>query len=277
MNRHLFALLILPLGLFVACASEKASAPQGNTDPTPGVSAGAATNPIEGIGPAKVVLETGAYTDGPVWSAKEGVLFFTTPLGQSGLYRMTPDGAAMKVRDGDPATGAQPIGNTIDKAGTLITVEAKRITKNSAAPDAGAPTAFATGYNDGDAGVASFDTLNDAVVSQSGTIYATDPGYFATPMANRLYRVSAAGKATVVEEFMDIPRPNGVALTPDGKGLYVGFTQPVEGTKPFVSKYTVNADGTLGEHVKFIDLDKDASPDGIEVDQAGNVFVATKG
>ena len=38
----------------------------------------------------------------------------------------------------------------------------------------------------------------------------------------------------------------------------------------------MNADGTLGEHSKFVDLDNDSQPDGIEVDQGGNLFVATK-
>src|SRR5690606_16469211 len=48
-------------------------------------------NPIEGIEPAKPVLETGAFTDGPVWHAEMGVLFFTTPLGEGALFRMLPD------------------------------------------------------------------------------------------------------------------------------------------------------------------------------------------
>jgi len=291
MNRHHVPLLVLSLGLFAACASEKASAPKGaeqapsadpsggTGDPAPGGPAapGGPTNPIEGIGPPTVALDTGAYTDGPVWSVTEGVLFFTTPLGQSGLYRMRPDGVTLKVRDGDPTTGAQPIGNTIDKSGMLLTIEAKRITKSSAAPDAGAPSAFATGYDDGAAGVAPFDTLNDAVVGANGTIYATDPGYFAAPIANRIFRITPAGKVSVVEAFEDVPRPNGIALTPDGKGLYVGFAQPLQGTKPFLRKYVVNADGTLAGSAKFLDLDMDANPDGIEVDQSGNVFVATKG
>ena len=292
MSHHYLALfLVVPIGLFAACASKKGedaqsgggnSAPGTNQPGAPGsgpsgTSGGSTTpdptDPIAGIAEAKILLDTGAYTDGPIWSAKEGVLFFTTPLGQSGLYRVKPDGTASKVMDGDPTTGAQPIGNTLDKAGNLIMVEAKRIMKNNAA---GAPTAIATGYDNGDAGVATFDTLNDAVVGSTGTIYATDPGYFDTPIANRIFRITAAGKVVVVETFDDVPRPNGIALTPDGKGLYVGFTEPIQGAKPFIRKYLVNADGTLGTKATFVELDMDAQPDGIEVDQAGNVFVATK-
>ena len=236
MKRFLSLLLVVPIGLYASCASKSADT-QSTTDTTDPADAAAAPstngadsgpvatpeemtkNPIAGIAPAKVTLDTGAFTSGPVWSAKEGVLFFTTPLGTGGLYRMRPDGSAMKVRDGNPTTGEIPIGNTLDRAGNLITVEAKRISRASTAADAGAPTPIVTGYDDPatDAGHATFDTLKDAVISANGTVYATDPGYFTAPVANRIFRITAAGKVTVVEAFPDVPRPNGIALTPDGK------------------------------------------------------------
>jgi gluconolactonase len=297
MNRHLALLLVLPVGVFVACSSSP-GAPESPTPPgtaAPGDGAGGSSggggpttpspgatpeeltrNPVTGVGPAVLVLDTGAFTDGPIWSPKEGVLFFTAPLGEGGLYRMKPDGSAMKVRDGNRANGELPIGNTLDRSGALFTVEAKRITRASAATDAGAPSTLATGYPSPEAGLATFDTLNDAVVSANGTIYATDPGYFAAPIANRIYRITPAGVVTVVEAFEDVPRPNGIALSPDGKNLYVGFTQPIQGTKPFIRRYSVAADGVLGEHMKFVEFDADQAPDGIEVDLAGNLFVATK-
>ena len=299
MNRYLSLLLVLPVGLYAACASSKGSDKTATNDgTTPGMAEPGATadpnmpaatpggpvatpedkakNPIDGIAPAKLLLDSGEYTDGPIWSAKEGVLFFTTPLGAGGLYRVKPDGSAMKVRDGNAAAGEIPIGNTLDKAGNLLTVLSKKIMREGVAQDAGAPTPVATGFVNPEAGVSPFDTLNDAVVGVNGTIYATDPGYFATPIANRIYRITPDGKATVVEAFDDVPQPNGIALTPDGKSLLVGFTTPIKGTMPYVRKYIVNADGTLGEHSKFVDLENDSQPDGIEIDQAGNVFVATK-
>jgi gluconolactonase len=234
-------------------------------------------NPIEGIGAPVVLLDTGEYTDGPVWSLGQEVLFFSTPLGAGGLYRVREDGSAMQVRAGDPATGAVPVGNTIMKGGKLVTFEAKRVMSGGESADAGAPAPVATGYP-GEGGVAAFDTLNDGVARSDGTLYVTDPGYFVPggPIANRIYRITPQGQVSVVEAFEDVPRPNGIALSPDQKTLYVGFSQPIQGTKPFIRKYIVNADGTLGEHGKFIDLENDSEPDGIEIDQAGNMFVATK-
>ncbi len=293
MKHYRTSLRLVPIALFIAC-STRSNEPDNAVPGAPGTEPPATSlsptdptnrtdtpdamkrNPIENIQPAKLVLDTGAFTDGPIWSVAEGVLFFTTPLGEGGLYRMKPDGATMKVRDGSRVTSELPIGNTIDKSGTLFTVEAKRIVRASAAADAGAPLPVAMGYDDADAGLATFDTLNDAVIAANGTIYATDPGYFAAPIANRIFRITPAGKVLVAEAFDEVPRPNGIALSPDGKALFVGFSEPIQGTKPFVRKYEVNPDGSLGTHTKFVELGLDQAPDGIEVDQAGNLFVATK-
>lgn len=232
-------------------------------------------NPIDKIAPAAIVLDTGVYTDGPIWDAKQQVIYFTAPFGEPGLYRMKEDGSAMKVRDADPS--GVPIGNTLDKTGTLFTMEAKRVTRNGAI-DTAAPTVFATAWTDADSGAPTeFDTLNDGVFAANGSLYVTDPGYFATPIANRIYRIDPTGKVTVLDTFEDVPRPNGIAFSPDQKTLYVSFTAPLEGTNPFVRKYSVKADGTLGEQAKFAETGgADSSPDGVEVDKAGNVYVATK-
>jgi gluconolactonase len=247
------------------------------------------TNPIDGIAPPTAILEAGAFTDGPVWHAGMGVLFFTTPLGEGALFRMLPDGRVLKVRDGSSTAGTQPIGNTVNAAGELVTVEAKRVVRSPAA--GGEPALIAASYTGVDKpppdpldpnapppamGNGQFDTLNDVTARKDGTLYVTDPGYFATPAANRIYRIDPAGVVQVVESFEDVPRPNGVALSPDEKTLYVSFSTPVAGTLPFIRKYIVNDDGTLGEWTKFVDIGpENSAPDGLAVDKVGNVYVAT--
>lgn len=273
MNR-LTILYALPLCLLAASCSSKTA---DSGDPN-GVSPDEANkNPIQGVGAPKVLIDTGSYTDGPVWHVGEGVLFFSVPIGDGdapGLYRVRADGSAMKVRGGTIKGGDVPVGNAVNAQGDLITAEAKHLLRGS---PSGAPAPVAEGYP-GAMGVTPFDTLNDAVVHKNGTMYVTDPGYFAdpAPTKNRLYRIGPDGAVTVADTFDNVPRPNGVSLSPDQKILYVGFERPPAGIKPYVEKYFLKEDGTLAEHSHFTELDNDASPDGIEVDKAGNVYVANK-
>jgi gluconolactonase len=309
MKRFLPLLVALSLGAMAyGCKDDKDNkSNSGNKNPgqqpgTPGSSGSSGaptteemnTNPIEGIEAPTVLQKVDAYTDGPVWHAGMGVLFFSTPLGDGALWRMMPDGRQLKVRDGVQAQGTQPIGNTINAAGELITAEAKRLVRQPAESDGGALTVIAERYSgtpapagDGGAPAATegaFDTLNDVVARKDGTLYVTDPGYFAavgTVVANRIYRIdpqaAQGSNVQVVEAFEDVPKPNGIALSPDEKTLYVGFTAPAVGTLPFIRKYIVNDDGTLGEWTKFVDIGPEGSePDGLAVDKVGNVYVASK-
>lgn len=316
MKRILPLMLILPLGVYAttACTKSHGDTNQSADGTNPGGPGGGDNegpkspsdvnpdelkkNPIEGIAPAKVVVEAGEYTDGPVWDAKLGVVFFTTPLGEGALYRMLPDGRVMKVRDGSKTQGTTPIGTTLTTKGELIVAEAKRLTrtgfdaKNNALP----PEVIASGYpangapapqqpTAADGGAAppptsvpgQFDTLKDVTARKDGTLYVTDPGYFSMPEANRIYRIDPGGHVQVVEAFEDVPRPTGIAISPDEKYLYVGFSLPLQGTMPFIRQYIVNDDGTLGEWTKFVEIGpQDSAPDGLACDLAGNLYVATK-
>lgn len=267
MNKRIVLPLLCVLPILAAAACKPKSDGDEDTNPAkPGEEATKTTeNPIEGIEPAKKLFEPGAFTDGPIWNEREKVWNFTAPLAEGGLYKVDEAGGAAKVRDG--AKESVPIGNTVEKTGAIVTVEAKQLVRGNAP--------IAKGYAKG-AEMVPFDTLNDAVAHASGNIFVTDPGYMGEPIANRIYRLDGAGKVSVVAEFLDVPRPNGIAFSPDQKILYVGFERPLKGVKPYIEKWNVNPDGTPTEHQKFVDLDMDTSPDGIEVDKDGNVYVATK-
>ncbi|MFO0742996.1 MAG: SMP-30/gluconolactonase/LRE family protein [Labilithrix sp.] len=270
--------------------------PGAPTDQTGGGDAAlAGINPIEGIGDVTATMEPGQWSDGPTWSVQGKALYFTTPLAGDGggLYRMLPDGRTIKIRGGTQADGTTPIGTTVNPTtGEIISADYKRITKTTFEAVLNAESAVITSNYDPasspqqtdpyappppPAGDGTFDTLNDVVARKDGTIYATDPGYQVAggPAVNRIFRVDTTGHTTIVDAFEDIPHPNGIALSPDEKILYVGFTSPTQGTVPYVRKYAVNDDGTIGGYTKFIDLGADSAPDGLAVDAAGNVYVAS--
>jgi sugar lactone lactonase YvrE len=75
--------------------------------------------------------------------------------------------------------------------------------------------------------------------------------------------------------------PNGLALSPDEKTLYVGST---EGKEPFVKSYTLNADGTVASSRIFFDgrelmarTKRNGGFDGLRVDAKGNVWTSGPG
>ena len=68
-----------------------------------------------------------------------------------------------------------------------------------------------------------FNAPNDLTIDRQGRIYFTDPRYLGTEpreLEHRaVYRIDVDGK--VVEVTHDISKPNGIALSPDEKTLYV--------------------------------------------------------
>jgi hypothetical protein len=93
-----------------------------------------------------------------------------------------------------------------------------------------------------------------------------------------VYRAGADGKVTVIEK--ELTRPNGVALSPDERTLYVGQS---EGTKAIINAYTLDANGNVTSKKLFhdtTDLVSDAAPgapDGLTVAADGTVFTSGPG
>jgi gluconolactonase len=107
-----------------------------------------------------------------------------------------------------------------------------------------------------------------------------------------VYYVSPAGKITRLFKPNEFAMPNGIALSPDGKTLYIDNTYddetwyPVKSDKDnFVWAYDVNADGTVSNGRKFAKLfliepvldrkAKSSSADGMAIDKMGNLYVST--
>jgi gluconolactonase len=140
------------------------------------------------------------------------------------------------------------------------------------------------------------DGPNDIVVDSKGGFYFTDPQFTMEPEKSQpgraVYYVSSNGKITRLLEPNAFAMPNGIVLSPDGKTLYINNCYddetwyPVDSDKDnHIWAYDVNADGTISNGRKFATLlltenvldrkGKSSSADGMTIDKAGNLYVAT--
>lgn len=131
---------------------------------------------------------------------------------------------------------------------------------------------------------------NDLVLDADGRIYFTDPRYLGhepRELKHRaVYRINTDG--SVVEVTHNVEKPNGIALSPDQKTLYVvdhnngtdaigaSDEQPAPGAMK-VYAFPLGADGLVnGERKTLVDYGDQASADGICIDEAGNIYLTSR-
>ena len=81
-------------------------------------------------------------------------------------------------------------------------------------------------------------------------------------------------RSTRVLTQKEIDRPNGIAVTPDDKTLYVIDSHPKVGGNRKIWAFDVAADGSLGKQRLVYDFGKGRGGDGMKLDMKGNLWVA---
>jgi gluconolactonase len=135
-----------------------------------------------------------------------------------------------------------------------------------------------------------FNAPNDLCVDTKGRIYFTDPRYLGSEpreLEHRaVYRIDTDG--TVVEVTHDVEKPNGIALSPDEKTLYVidhnNGTDQIDPSKPApkigamtVLAFPLGADGLVnGKPRVLVDFGSENGVDGICVDVQGNIYLTCR-
>jgi len=201
------------------------------------------------------------FTEGPAWS-KEGFLLFSDCVTNK-LHKFTPGTGGAEV--GDIPGG--PNGNTYDAQGRLYTCEFKsrRVTRTS--KKAGVEV-LATKFEG-----KRLNAPNDIVVRRDGHIYFTDPAFGDQQDTRDLdffgvYHITPKGDLEAIAKWKT--RPNGIALSPTGKTLYVA-----DSDARVVRAFDVDKNGLASKERVAID-NITGVPDGIRTDEKGNIWVAAK-
>jgi gluconolactonase len=124
---------------------------------------------------------------------------------------------------------------------------------------------------------------NDVIVRSDGRIFFTDPPYGIQeerramgldPIEPELafsgvYSIAPQGSLTLLID--DFDRPNGLALSPDERTLYVSDT-----SRMHVRAFDVDRDGALSNGRVFAEMREEGRADGMKVDRDGRVYVCAR-
>lgn len=215
------------------------------------------------------------FTEGPLWHPDD--FWYFVDLRPNKLYRMKIGQKPQLVRDTEGGNGT-----TFDLQGNLIVCEGegRRVTRTA---ENGKITALADNYKGG-----RFARPNDVVCHSDGSIYFTDPDkrrvYHEREIPGRegennlwdgagVYRVAADGSVSRVAKC---EYPNGLALSPDERTLYVANTR----SSKYIHSIHLDAAGNMIGRSIFADMNEGKEPgipDGLKVDSIGRVYCTGPG
>lgn len=201
------------------------------------------------------------FAEGPAWSP-EGFLVFSDTVTNK-LHKFVPgkgDSELASVPGG-------PNGNAYDSQGRLYTCEfrQRRVTRTS---KNGKQEVLASRFEG-----KRLNAPNDIVVRHDGHVYFTDPAFGNQEDARELdfygvFHISPKSDLELVAKWKT--RPNGIALSPNGRTLYVS-----DSDARCVRAYNVDRSGAASGERVLIDRIPGV-PDGVRTDEKGNIYVAAK-
>ena len=229
-----------------------------------------------------------AWTEGPVWDKAKGRLLFSDIPGNRIISWSEGKGAEVFLKPSGYTgtaefTGREPGSNGLafDREGRLLLCQHgdRRIARLAAD---GKFETLADRYEG-----KRLNSPNDLILLANGDILFTDPAYglpktFDDPARELpftgVYRLSPNGAVSLLVK--DQTAPNGIALSSDGKTLYVANSDP---KRAVWMAYEMRGDGTVGAGRVFFDATawvgpaKPGLPDGMKLDSKGNLFATGPG
>lgn len=218
----------------------------------------------------ELIQESGAG-EGPAWHSQLGLL----TSGNGHIYRRDRQGRVSIFRENAGSNGL-----LFDRQGRLLICEPGQRRVARLAPD-GSLTVLADRYQG-----QRFNSPNDLALDSQDRLYFTDPRYgdrhdmeMSDDSGRKIegvYRLDPDGTlARIITHEVD--RPNGLAITPDDRYLYVADNNnDTIGGARRLWRFELQPDGSVapGSRELVYDWKTTRGPDGIKLDRQGRLFVA---
>ncbi|MBX2875928.1 MAG: SMP-30/gluconolactonase/LRE family protein [Saprospiraceae bacterium] len=239
----------------------------------------------------EIIAEGFDWSEGPLWIADKKMLLFSD-IPPNSIYSWTekegkklylkPSGyTGDKDRSGEPGSN----GLLLNKDGQLVLCQHgdRRLAIMNAPLEA--PAAQFITLTDSYDGKR-FNSPNDATYNSKGELFFTDPPYglegnMDDPSKELpfqgVYKLGIDGETVLLTDEMT--RPNGIALSPDEKTLYVANSDP---KKAIWMAFDLTDNGVENGRVLFdatsmVGPERKGLPDGLKVHKSGNLFATGPG
>ncbi|MCG5053020.1 MAG: SMP-30/gluconolactonase/LRE family protein [Myxococcales bacterium] len=223
-------------------------------------------NPLAGNPQVRLISGNRSFgqPEGPLW-IEEGAYLLFSAVNDSRIWKVEPDKPDAMRFSQFAYKNTRTNGLALDPEGNLLVCERTtgKVGKRKL-PDG--PISYVAEEFDGKR----LKAPNDIVAGKNGNIYFTDPRWDSgSDLPESAYRIDTQGMLHRITTGTAKPaNPNGIALSPDETALYVGD----DGDGGGIWKYDVNADGVTSNPRILTTTQK---PDGIAIDRAGNLYVAS--
>ncbi|MET0654817.1 MAG: SMP-30/gluconolactonase/LRE family protein [Pseudoxanthomonas sp.] len=235
------------------------------------------------------IAEGFTWAEGPTW-VRDGQYLLFTDVPENAMYRWTQrDGLSVFLKPSglqgpDPGTLREAGANGLyaEPAGTVLLADSGTRVVARLDPKTKRKTTLAATFEG-----KRFNSPNDLVRRSDGVVFFTDPPYGLKEMNdspakeqkfNGVYRLDLDGSVHLLDDGLGFP--NGIALSPDERTLYVSNSDPA---RPIWMAYSLDPRGAVAGKRVFADASDllgegvKGLPDGMAVAADGRLFASAPG